>query len=172
MSLQGRLRICLFLQNPPCSVCLFCPQNKEGMPCLPGRGEDISSALFHGEGGAKGRASAPYSAPPGERPAPGGMRSSDEADVGPAGEIPASAKRHPMTRPLPKSSMGNSRAGGDARRPVYKEKRALFRASGRGTKKKVVPAEKMSPGGGERGRIPPLTGLFCAWLSCAFNILK
>lgn len=51
-------------------------------------------------------------------------------------DTPASAKMPPMTRPLPKSSMGNSRAGGDARRPVYKEKRALFRASGRGTKKK------------------------------------
>ena len=65
-----------------------------------------------------------------------GMRSSDGADVGPAGEIPASAKRHPMTRPLPKPSMGKSRAGGDARRPVYKEKSLSLKRAVAGARKK------------------------------------
>lgn len=69
-------------------------------------------------------------------------------------DTPASAKMPPMTRPLPKSSMGNSRAGGDARRPVYKEKRALFRASGRGTKKKWCPQKKCRPEEGREGGFP------------------
>ena len=71
-----------------------------------------------------------------ERPAPGGMRSSDGADVGPAGEIPASAKRHPMTRPLPKPSMGKSRAGDMPRRPVYKEKSLSLKRALAGARKK------------------------------------
>lgn len=95
VSLQGRLRGWLFLQNPPCSRHLFCPQNKEGMPRLPGRGEGIFFVIFHGEGGAEGRASAPQPASRRREgtPCARGVAKFRWSRHGPAGKIPASAKR-------------------------------------------------------------------------------